>query len=527
MTKYLSRSLLLAQLVLGVAALNACQSTSDAPAPNEQTGKLQLHLVTRSTSGATYRLRDAAIIVQGPSSTIFIETENDPDQDVFTANVPVGDYTYFLQEGWRLERVDGGDAGAETVEAELASNNPGEFQVFRDSVTAVPLRFRVGGAIVGEGAFELSIEVDDRAAPGFCSADSECADGQTCCIAGFLGTCVELGDGAACPLPDLVVSRETAELSWGIDQQTFSADSCALAEECIDAPGTRRLLRFSTETDNLGDADLVLGDPTTTPGFEFSECHGHYHFEGYAEYQLLDTDGEVAARGHKQAFCLIDIVDTGVPGTAPEPRYHCGFQGLQHGWGDVYDSGLDCQWVDITDVPAGDYTLRIIVNPQRVVQESNYSNNTTEIPVTITEPGSEGPLTPCHQSGVGRNCGWQIADGFSSASCTPGETFTISCGCACQGDSMLRVCEGSEACLSDDALSQNDDSCGLCSETTVTCPDSGVYTLLEGPFTGGQPFTCDATITPGGAASTDAATHSPVGFDAVSAVAFKKKKLEQ
>ena len=41
------------------------------------------------------------------------------------------------------------------------------------------------------------------------------------------------------------------------------------------------------------------------------------------------------------------------------PQYDCVFQGLSAGWADVYSSDLDCQWLDVTGVPEGDYLLRM------------------------------------------------------------------------------------------------------------------------------------------------------------------------
>jgi hypothetical protein len=46
-------------------------------------------------------------------------------------------------------------------------------------------------------------------------------------------------------------------------------------------------------------------------------------------------------------------------------------------------STLDCQWVDVTNVPAGNYFLEITVNPDQILLESNYGNNTSTIPVTL------------------------------------------------------------------------------------------------------------------------------------------------
>lgn len=42
---------------------------------------------------------------------------------------------------------------------------------------------------------------------------------------------------------------------------------------------------------------------------------------------------------------------------------------------DTYKAELDCQWIDITDVPPGDYQLRLAVNPDQKVSELSYDNN--------------------------------------------------------------------------------------------------------------------------------------------------------
>lgn len=104
-------------------------------------------------------------------------------------------------------------------------------------------------------------------------------------------------------------------------------------------------------------------------------------------------------RGRKQGFCIEDsrrYLDT--PRASCEDKYDCGNQGIQVGWVDNYGSSLDCQWygdsilihqrliqfrIDITDVEPGDYILRVEVNPERTILESNFENNYQEIPFTI------------------------------------------------------------------------------------------------------------------------------------------------
>ena len=170
-----------------------------------------------------------------------------------------------------------------------------------------------------------------------------------------------------------------------------SDNSCLLFEQCVGAPGNRHLLRFDTITPNAGAADLQMGVPSNHPDlFHFSECHGHYHFDGYAVYDLLDGQGNVVAEGHKQAFCLLDwnAWEPGNPGSG----YGCSNQGISKGWQDVYSGNLDCNWIDVTDTPPGNYTLRISINPppegssMPLIVETNYDNNVLEMPVTIAGP---------------------------------------------------------------------------------------------------------------------------------------------
>jgi Lysyl oxidase len=314
---------------IGTSGITACAAKND-PAeqqePAKDLGKIEFKLTATTPQGVTYRLRDAIIMIQGPEDTLFFDTEENVDRDVWRANVPPGDYTYFIQEGWRMERL--GEHAEPNVGAELTSPNPGEFHVESQTTVSVPLRFRVGEHVMSDGAFEVSIEVTEEGEPHentFCTSDEQCGAGETCCSGGFLGTCMQVGDSGSCPLPDLIVMADTAAQSIYISRETFGVDSCALAEECVNGPGERRLLKFATETANVGPMDVILGNPSEDMGFEFSECHSHFHFEGYAAYELKNEAGDVVATGHKQAFCLLD--SNQVEGSRPG-QFHCGFQGI-------------------------------------------------------------------------------------------------------------------------------------------------------------------------------------------------------
>jgi hypothetical protein len=383
-----------AAAVLGLAAfgpaapllVGGCGGKAGSGVEQTRMGRVELNLLAAGSQGNRYRLRDAVIMVQGPDSTLFFDSEENLDASSLVSLLPAGAYTSFLQEGWWLERVDSGERVGNVA---LSSPNPDSFEVLGGGRTRLALRFQVDAdeVVAVRGLLEIAVEVEEPPSSStLCSSDADCGGEQVCCIAGRYGTCQSLEADRTCPLPDLTVSEEAAAATLLINDEVFPPGSCAIEEGCVSASGKRRLLRFATMTPNVGEADLVLGRPEGTPGFEYATCHGHYHFEGYARYELVAQDGAVAATGHKQAFCLLDSTPVGLPGASTTPRFHCEFQGIQRGWADMYDAALDCQWVDITDIPGGEYRLRISINPDRIIAESNFDNNTVEIPVTVADP---------------------------------------------------------------------------------------------------------------------------------------------
>lgn len=239
--------------------------------------------------------------------------------------------------------------------------------------------------------------------PAHCGAcGNACEPGQACVD----GECTDVG-----ALPDLWVDANILATSVDIVERDFPANHCAIEERCVGGTGRRRLLRFSTVTVNTGTADLVIGPPAENERLVWSECHRHYHFEGYAEYRLFNLDGELAAVGHKQAYCLMDTTryDPAAPST--RPQYSCSNQGISMGWGDSYGRGLDCQWVDITGVPPGQYELEITLNEQRLFPELDYSNNTTRVTVHIPpDPNSCVPSEEICYNGLDEDCSGEPDD---------------------------------------------------------------------------------------------------------------------
>ncbi|XP_070588132.1 protein-lysine 6-oxidase-like [Erythrolamprus reginae] len=166
---------------------------------------------------------------------------------------------------------------------------------------------------------------------------------------------------------------------------------CAAEENCLARsayrPGvskisSRVLLRFPQRVKNQGTVDFLPVKPRHQ--WEWHSCHQHYHsMEAFSNYDLLDpiTHRKVA-EGHKASFCLEDTsCDPGV-----QRRYACTahIQGLSPGCYDTYHANIDCQWIDITDVHPGNYILKVTVNPDFLVAESDFSNNVIQCNIVYT-----------------------------------------------------------------------------------------------------------------------------------------------
>ncbi|MDB6029915.1 MAG: hypothetical protein JWM16_253 [Verrucomicrobiales bacterium] len=214
-----------------------------------------------------------------------------------------------------------------------------------------------------------------------------------------------MAQGSEGALPDLAIYYPA--ITPHIVYRNFGANDCEVQEGCVQ-PGVRRLLLFALQTRNIGTADLVMGNPATNSAFYYDSCHGHYHYEGFAEYRLRDTNSNLVLRGHKIGFCLEDVVRWSAT-AGQNSRYDCNYQGIQAGWADVYTEDVPCQWLDITGLPGGTYTLELEVNPSRAIQEASYANNLSRKTITIQS-----------------DCSPVLAnDSFSAAQALPGSPLSL------------------------------------------------------------------------------------------------------
>jgi hypothetical protein len=138
-------------------------------------------------------------------------------------------------------------------------------------------------------------------------------------------------------------------------------------------------------------------DESVSGGFVFFEPHQHWHFENFAQYQLWtkgDFDQWLASArtqgaptwqgskttGQNESFCIRDSQPVqDIPGSPVAPAYNVcdqDLQGISVGWGDTYPFSLPEQWIDLgpRDLPDGVYVLRVVADPQKVLDQGDRDN---------------------------------------------------------------------------------------------------------------------------------------------------------
>jgi hypothetical protein len=139
--------------------------------------------------------------------------------------------------------------------------------------------------------------------------------------------------------------------------------------------------------------------------YEPQDGHEHWHLKDAARYSLWNSarTAEVAP-GQKVGFCLEDVdeLDSSLPpvftddaiGFCSADGYDGGGpnatsvrMGVTAGWRDVYHSGIAFQWVDVSDVPPGQYWLGAEVDPDNLILESSESNARAFAPEPSIVPG--------------------------------------------------------------------------------------------------------------------------------------------
>jgi hypothetical protein len=178
---------------------------------------------------------------------------------------------------------------------------------------------------------------------------------------------------------------------------------------CRDDEG-KLVLRFSIAIANVGMEDLhiVLGELQQIDGKTFASAkqiikqddgetrevdvglferneeqdgsghsHVHWHYPNLASLALVNESGEIVASSKKEGYCVIDsfrypnfsvIRDKQFSHDGCERRSERGI-GITVGWCDYYKYDTDRQFIEIDNVPPGQYRIVFTINKTKMIYE--------------------------------------------------------------------------------------------------------------------------------------------------------------
>lgn len=202
----------------------------------------------------------------------------------------------------------------------------------------------------------------------------------------------------------------------------------------LDLPsGGVRLLRFSTSIVNLGPGrfDVIGSDPdptdstkltrvtqrlqqgsgwvsqpTTATMFYAGDGHDHWHVFGLQDFRLAfqATPNDRIATGAKNGFCFWDNVNL-----SNAPRFYTGVtechqqtdgtvpMGLSVDWGDKYPWNIAFQYIDVSQLPNGNYCLTVTADARGEFVEADETNNSVHTLISIQPGGVTVLAADCAQ----------------------------------------------------------------------------------------------------------------------------------
>lgn len=230
----------------------------------------------------------------------------------------------------------------------------------------------------------------------------------------------------------------------------------------------RRLLKFTSQMVNYGAGPFEVRGrrPNSNAPFDIDQIiynsdggarrrdteaavvfagdgHDHWHVRRMMTYHLWSTAGMFKDR--KIGFCFFDTTPKrlSLPRAPRTKRYFesgCGGRtatstrtGISVGWGDTYPWNFAFQWIDITGLPGGTYTLRSAVDLYDYFDESSEANNCAYARIRFGSSGSRVTVLGSGSTCVNDHAGtpyrvpvaWMLAEGHGRE-CDPGLFCTYS-----------------------------------------------------------------------------------------------------
>jgi hypothetical protein len=154
--------------------------------------------------------------------------------------------------------------------------------------------------------------------------------------------------------------------------------------------------------------------------YELFPDHQHWHLLGFERFELRRTNGRIAARDHKQGFCVGSRYPTPygaqarAQATGPPDGVglitwrqfddRCGLSqtgalqviaGMTPGYGDDYRAGIEGQFLDVTRVRAGHYVLihrsNVPTRGTARLLETSYRNDVASVLIALKRRAGRRP----------------------------------------------------------------------------------------------------------------------------------------
>ncbi len=209
-------------------------------------------------------------------------------------------------------------------------------------------------------------------------------------------TTAALPDLGMAPLTDFSIQRRSKGERW----LRFSA--------VIVNVGAAPFQAFGYDRDAAGQLKVDQEIPTpagwirhATPATMYwsGDGHGHWHVRDLEQYVLESQNGTTRRYGEKHGFCFWDNAryNLALPGAPTAAQYtssnSCGTSstnttvrmGLSIGWGDRYPATLVDQYINISNLPGGEYTVTATADWADWFDESDEGNNSTTARIRISK----------------------------------------------------------------------------------------------------------------------------------------------
>jgi hypothetical protein len=198
-----------------------------------------------------------------------------------------------------------------------------------------------------------------------------------------------LPDLGMAPLADFSVQRRPRGERW----LRFSATIVNVGVGPFQALGHTNVDGELSVDQQFRTSGAIASHPTDAKMYFSGDGHSHWHVRDLEQYVLEGQNGATRIYGEKHGFCFWDNVhyDPTLSGSPTSAVYtgstSCVLMGLSIGWGDRYPATIVDQYINITSLPAGEYTVTATADWADWFDESVETNNSTTARIRLSKNG--------------------------------------------------------------------------------------------------------------------------------------------